>query len=98
MTLPATLGRHYERTAENATSDGWGSNFSGAAFCLAQPIGGLLVVNVGQVHLYIRPISSYSANPIFIGHRLSTGMRKDLGYFIEIKLCVCQHTSNPLAT
>ena len=27
----------------NAASDGYWSNFSGAAFCLAQPIGGLLV-------------------------------------------------------
>ena len=29
--------------AENASSDGFGSIFCGAAFCLAQPIGGLLV-------------------------------------------------------
>ena len=31
------------KTAKNAASDVFVSNFSGAAFCLAQPIGGLLV-------------------------------------------------------
>ena len=34
----------FEKTAENVPSDGFGSNFSGAAFCLANPIGGLLVL------------------------------------------------------
>ena len=46
MTSPATSGRHllkFEKTAEKAASDCSGSNFRGAAFCLAQPIGGLLV-------------------------------------------------------
>ena len=32
-----------KKTVKNAASDGFGSNFSDAAFCLAQPIGGLLV-------------------------------------------------------
>ena len=31
-----------EETAENSASYGFGSNFSDAAFCLAQPIGGVL--------------------------------------------------------
>ena len=33
------------KTPENAASDGLGLNFSGAAFCLPQPIDGLLVVS-----------------------------------------------------
>ena len=43
---PATSDRHlskYEKTTDNAASDGFVSNFSGAAFCLAPPIDGLLV-------------------------------------------------------
>ena len=32
------------KTAENAASDGLGSNFSGAAFCLALPVAGLFVL------------------------------------------------------
>ena len=46
MTSPATSGRHLsqlDKRAEDAASDGFGWNFIGAAFCLAQPIGGLLV-------------------------------------------------------
>ena len=31
------------KTSSNATSQGFGLNYSGAAFCLAQAIGGLLV-------------------------------------------------------
>ena len=41
MTSLATSGRHlskFEKTCENAASDGFGSSFSRAAFCL--PIGG----------------------------------------------------------
>ena len=41
---------------ENAASDGFGSNFSGAAFCLAQPIGGLLV----NFNIYSKPIGHQS--------------------------------------
>ena len=37
------VDRHREKTAENDVSDGFGSIFSGAAFCLAKPIGVLLV-------------------------------------------------------
>ena len=41
-------GRHlwrFEKTVQNAASDGFGSIFSGAAFCLPPPpIGGLLVL------------------------------------------------------
>ena len=46
MTSPATFVRYlsaFEETAENAASDSFGSNFSGAAFGLTQPIGGLLI-------------------------------------------------------
>ena len=48
MTSSVTSGRHlskFEKTAENAASDGEGSNFSGTGlpFSLAQPIGGFLV-------------------------------------------------------
>ena len=32
------------KTAENDAQDGFGANFMGAAFCLAQPAGGLLVM------------------------------------------------------
>ena len=31
------------KPAQNAIFDGFGSNLTGAVFCLAQPIGGLLV-------------------------------------------------------
>ena len=34
------------KTAENGASNGFRPNFSGAAFCLAQPVGGLLVSEV----------------------------------------------------
>ena len=47
MTLPVISGRHlskFEKKAEKAAADGLGSNLGGAAFSLAQPIGGLLVV------------------------------------------------------
>ena len=47
MTSPATSGWHLtkfrKKMAENAASDGRGLNFSVSTFCLAQPIGGLLV-------------------------------------------------------
>ena len=33
-----------EKTSENADSDSFGSHYSGAAFCLAQPIGWLFVI------------------------------------------------------
>ena len=33
------------KTAENAATDGFGSNFNGAAFCLAQSIGRLFKQN-----------------------------------------------------
>ena len=45
ITSPATSGRHlleFEKTPENAASEDFGSNLSVAAFCLANPIGGLL--------------------------------------------------------
>ena len=32
-----------KKTTENVASDGFWLNFNGAAFCLTQPIGGLLV-------------------------------------------------------
>ena len=38
---PAFVGS--SKTAEKAVSDGSGSNVSSAAFCVPQPIGGLLV-------------------------------------------------------
>ena len=44
---PATAGlllSNFDTMAENAASDSLGSNFIGAAFFLAQPIGGLLVI------------------------------------------------------
>ena len=50
MTSPATSRRHlskFEKTAENVASSGFRSNFSGAAFRLAQPIGWLVV------HVYL---------------------------------------------
>ena len=37
------------KIVENATSDCFGSYFKGSAFCLAQPFGGLLVLNI-SVH------------------------------------------------
>ena len=43
----ATSGRYlskFEKTAEYAAFDGFRSNFSGAAFCLAQPIGEILAL------------------------------------------------------
>ena len=46
MTSPAASGRHLskiEKKRPNGAFDGFGSNFSGAAFWLAQSIGGLLV-------------------------------------------------------
>ena len=46
MTSLAPFGRHlskFDKTAENAASDGFLSNFSGAVCCLTQIIGGLLV-------------------------------------------------------
>ena len=46
-TSQATAGQHllkFEKKAENAAADDFESNFSGAAFCLAQPIGGLFVI------------------------------------------------------
>ena len=36
-------GRHFGSSRKRSASDGFGSNFSGAAFCLPPPIGGLLV-------------------------------------------------------
>ena len=64
MTSPTTSGRHlskFEKTAENDPSDGIASNFSGAAFCLAQPIGGLLGFII---------LSSFSASaPYYIAQR-----------------------------
>ena len=48
---PATSGRDLlnfeKKTLENATAKGFGLNLSGAAFCLAQPIGELLVPDCG---------------------------------------------------
>ena len=32
------------KSGQNAADDDFGSNISGAAFCLAKPIGGLLVL------------------------------------------------------
>ena len=32
------------KPVQNAATDGFGSNFSGAPFCLAQPIGGGLLI------------------------------------------------------
>ena len=37
------IAKFVKETVENAACDGIGSNFSGAAFCLAQLFGGLLV-------------------------------------------------------
>ena len=51
MWSPATSGRHlwkFEKTAENDAPEGFGFNFSGAAFYLAQPIGGLLLVLIAS--------------------------------------------------
>ena len=39
------------KMAENAASNGFGSNFSSAAFCLTQPIGALLVPFQDSSHL-----------------------------------------------
>ena len=54
MTSPAAsigIYRSFEKTDENTSSDGFGSNFGGAAFCLAQLIRGLLVKNRnGSLH------------------------------------------------
>ena len=47
MTSSDTSGRHlskFEKEAEDAASDGCGSNFSGPAFQQAQSIGELLVI------------------------------------------------------
>ena len=35
-----------QKTAENADSDGFGSNFSGAALCLPHRLVGILFVNI----------------------------------------------------
>ena len=46
MTASAISGRHlskFEETAENAAYDIFGSNFSGAGFLSAPPVGGRLV-------------------------------------------------------
>ena len=52
--------------AEIATSDGFGSNFSGMVFCLVQPIGGLLVDGLMLMSL------AYSLKqPLFIFSLLS---------------------------
>ena len=40
------------RTAENATTDDFVSNFSIAPFCLAQRIGGLLVISRNSLHFW----------------------------------------------
>ena len=61
MTSPATSGRHLsnlEKAQDNATSDGFESNFSGTAFCLAQPIGGLLVFTIPCRQVNIRLIAN----------------------------------------
>ena len=53
IAIPAIYGRHLSKsvkTVENAISDGFGSNFSGAAFCLSQPIGGLPVWQNAELH------------------------------------------------
>ena len=48
MTAPAASGPHFsqfaKKTAENATSNSFGWNYSGAAFCQAKQIGGFLVL------------------------------------------------------
>ena len=52
MTPTATFGLHllkFEKTAENVAFNGFGSNFSGTACNLAQPIGGLLEINYDEV-------------------------------------------------
>ena len=46
MTVSATSGRHlwkFEKTAQNAACNGFGSNFCGAAFCLPHHVVGILL-------------------------------------------------------
>ena len=43
-----------KKTADNGSSEGFGSNFIGAAFCLAQPIGGFLVFSYSSTLIYLR--------------------------------------------
>ena len=59
---PATSGRHlskYDKTAKIVASDGFDSNFSGAAFSLAQPIGGLVVATKYDDELKM-PVSAHT--------------------------------------
>ena len=66
MTSPATSGQHvlkfefFRKMAKNAAADGFGSNFSIAAFCLAKPIGWLLVIitNIYMLYIYHKKISN----------------------------------------
>ena len=49
MTSPATSDLHiskFKKTTENAASDSFRSNFSGAAFCLPQQLLGILLLDV----------------------------------------------------
>ena len=51
MMSSATSGRHFskfeKKTAENSASNGFGSNFNGAAFCLPHHSVGFLFVDNG---------------------------------------------------
>ena len=71
MTSPATSGRNLskfeKKTVKNAASDDFGSNFSVAAFCLAQPIGGLLLYAPTTQCSFGRPKDTHNALAIVIG-------------------------------
>ena len=59
-----------EKPAEHVASDGVGSNFSGAPFCMAQPSGGFLVELFSWLQKRFRP-SAQLAHPTWIGRQLS---------------------------
>ena len=54
MTSPAFSGQHLskfeKKTAENAASDGLGSNFSGVAYCLSHELVGVLLIFLTRFH------------------------------------------------
>ena len=61
MTSPVTFGPHLpkmEIAAENVIFNGFASNFNGAAFCLPQPIGGLLV-SINEINITNNEVTQY---------------------------------------
>ena len=65
MMSPVTSGQRLSKfeKAENTASDGFESNFTGSAFGVSQPIGGLLVRQMALCDVLRTPVSS-----VFVRH------------------------------